>query len=130
MFGKRNENLINRMLFRDSMKTKMEEIGRSGSNEINQRFRKCIQSVSKSIPSEDDLITMFKQENLILSIKKKGYTRVPRYSDEQDPNGYWLCEGDSCFKYCRKPFSLLADQNGEIQSFAQCNFDQETKTYR
>ena len=73
MFGKRNENLINRMLFRDSMKTKMEEIGRSGSNEINQRFRKCIQSVSKSIPSEDDLITMFKQENLILSIKKKGY---------------------------------------------------------
>ena len=124
MFGKRNENLINRMLFRDSMKTKVENLGlRNSSNSgTEETFRKCIQAVANNIPTQSG-------DDFVLSIKKKGYTRVPRYTDEQDPNGYWLCEGDSCFKYCRKPFSLLADETGEVHSFTRCNFDSETKTY-
>ena len=48
---------------------------------------------------------------LKLQKSKKQPRGGQRFTDSEDPNGYWICTGIECFKYCRKPFALMKNDN-------------------
>ena len=47
--------------------------------------------------------------DLIKSAKQPGGAK--RFVDRHDSNGYWICSGANCMKYCRKPFALMRSEN-------------------
>ena len=42
-----------------------------------------------------------KKTNFISGRKFKT-VMTDRYFDGKDPNGYWLCQEDTCMKYCKR----------------------------
>lgn len=53
-----------------------------------------------------------------------------RYFDGKDPNGYWLCQEDTCMKYCKRPYTMLGDENGSVMSTNICQKDKKSDTLR
>ena len=59
---------------------------------------------------------------------KRRRAELQRYTDNQDLNSYWLCMGNSCQKYCQKPYALTSLE-GSIVSRVDCYLDPSTGKY-